>query len=251
MIFDFMMKRIFPGLIAALVLAVPALAETPSKTCLAAIKTANARHRAAAIPADCWRMGPLRLGMNLAQARTLLGAPSASQTLTITYRRKKIPMTRLFYVYPRNLTNWLKLAPARQADFHPITLKLDFSKDALVAVAVGHAAHIVPPPCKPSAPGRGFVHKDADFPYGLHGLTLGAKLTDVEARFGKFASSNAAKDFHIYWPVPLSVEGKDTVSGFRIATGAPFESGGGTPDFQLTLDPRSCFVTGYVLTPGA
>jgi hypothetical protein len=246
-----MMKRIFLGLTAALVLAAPARAETPSKTCLAAIKTANARHRAAAVPTDCWRMGPLRLGMNLAQARTLLGAPGASQMLSLTYRRKKIPLTRLFYVYPRNLENWLKLVPSRQADFHPITLKLDFSKDVLVAVAVDHGAHITPPPCKPSAPGRGFVRKGADFPYGLHGLTLDAKLSDVEARFGKFASSNAAKDFHIYWPVPLSVTGKDTVSGFRIATGAPFESGGGTPDFQLRLDPRSCFVTGYVLTPGA
>jgi hypothetical protein len=246
-----MTKRLFRGLIVLLALAEPAAAETPSKTCLAAIKTATTGHKPAAIPPDCWRMGPLRLGMTLVQARTLLGVPGASQNVTITYRRKKIPMTRLFYVYPRNLANWLRLAPARQADFHPITLKLDFSKDVLVAIAVDHGAHVTPPSCKPSAPGRGFAHQDADFPYGFHGLTLGTKLTDVEGHFGKFANSNAAKDFHIYGPVPLSVEGKDIVSGFRIASGAPFESGGGTPDFQLKLDPRSCFVTGYVLGPGA
>jgi len=49
--------------------------------------------------------------------------------------------------------------------------------------------------------------------------------------------------------VPLSVDGKDSVTGFRMATGAPFESGGGEPDFALTVDPRNCFVTGYVLKP--
>lgn len=248
-----MAKRIWLPLMLALVVCVavvPARAETPSKTCLAAIKSANARHKPALVPADCWRMGPLHLGMSQAQARTLLGAPGASQAVTITYRRKKMPMMRLFYVYPRNQANWLRLAPARQANFHPITLKLDFSEGVLVAIAVDHAAHIIAPACKPSAPGHSFVHKDVDFPYGLHGLTLGASLDSVVARFGKFASSTPSRDFHIYWPVPLSVTGTDSVTGMRIATGAPFESGGGTPDFTLKLDPRSCFVTGYVLGPG-
>ena len=34
---------------------------------------------------------------------------------------------------------------------------------------------------------------------------------------------------------------------FSDMTVLPFESGGGEPDFALTLNPRSCFVTGYVL----
>ena len=75
-------------------------------------------------------------------------------------------------------------------------------------------------------------------------------MASVESRFGKFAGSNRARDFHVYLPVPLSIEGDDTVSGIRIATGAPFEARGDMPDFQLKLDPRSCFVTGYALTPG-
>ena len=82
-------------------------------------------------------------------------------------------------------------------------------------------------------------------------FVLGASLASVEARFGNFASSNAAKDFHIYGPVPMSVEGKDGVTGFRFATGAPFESGGEIPEFQLRLDPRTCFVTGFELNSGA
>ncbi len=234
-----------------LALAAPALAETPSKTCVTMIKAATGKRHASAVPADCWRMGPLRLGMKLALVRTVLGAPDTSQDALLTYRRKKIAMTRLFYVYPRNLANWLRLAPQKETAFHPVTLKLDFSKDVLVAVAVDHDIHITFPPCTPRVGGRGFVQKPAGFPYGFHGLTLGASLASVEDRFGKFASSNAAKDFHIYGPLPLSVEGKDAVSGFRFATGAPFESGGGTPEFQLKLDPRTCFVTGYELDPGA
>jgi hypothetical protein len=198
---------------------------------------------------DCWRIGSLKLGMTLLQTRTFLGVPGASNDVTLTYRRRKLVMTRQFYVYPRNLRNWLKLAPAGLKDFHPVTLKLDFSKGVLVAIGLDTEARITPPPCRPSAPGRAYVRGGVDFPYGLHGMTLGAPMASVEARFGRFASGNKAQDFHIYWPVPLSVDGKDTVTGFRMATGAPFESGGGEPNFVLTLDARSCFVTGYVLKP--
>jgi hypothetical protein len=248
------MKRIrlgfiAPALLAALALGAPAMAETPSRTCLAVIKAANVRHRAEAVPDDCWRMGPLRLGMTMVQARALLGAPGLSQPLTVTYRRRKFPITRLFFVYPRNLRNWLRLAPARLTDFRPITLRLDFSKDALVALRIDDSARITPPPCRPSAPGHSFVHKEADFPYGFHGLTLDSPLSSVVTRFGRFASGGNAGNSSNYWPVPLSVDGKDKVSGIEIATGMAFTGRGGMPEFQLQLDPRSCFVTGYVLAP--
>jgi len=248
------MKRIFLGIavlagLGAPVLSTPTWAETPSVKCVAEIQAANKRHGVPPVPIDCWRIGPLRLGMTGVQTRTFLGAPDASSDFTLSYRRRKIPVTRQLYVYPRNLRNWLKLTPAHPGDFHPVTLKLDFSKGALVAIGVDTEARLTPPPCKPSSPGRSFVRGGMDFPYGLHGMTLGAPLTSVEARFGRFASANAAHDFHLYWPVPLSVDGKDNVRGFRMATGAPFESGGEEPEFALTLDPRSCFVTGYILKP--
>jgi len=250
------MKRICLGfmamvLFAALAPAMPAMAETPSRTCLAVIKAANVRHRAEAVPDDCWRMGPLRLGMTMVQARALLGAPGLSQSLAVTYRRRKFPITRLFYVYPRNLRNWLRLAPARLMDFHPITLRLDFSKDGLAAIRIDDNTRITPPPCRPSAPGHSFVHKEADFPYGLHGLTLGTPLSSVVTRFGRFASSDKSKNISNYWPVPLSIEGANNVSGIEIATGMAFTGTdtGAKPEFQLQLDPRSCFVTGYVLAP--
>jgi hypothetical protein len=234
---------------ALLALAAPAMAETPSKACVADIQAANKNKRAPAVPQDCWRLGSIKLGMSTMQTRAYLGAPDAESNIALSYRRRKIVMTRQLYVYPRNLRNWLKLTPAHLDDFHPVTLKLDFSKGALVAIGVDTEARVTPPPCRPSAPGRGFARGGMDFPYGLHGMTLGAPLSSVVARFGRFAGGDATHDFHIYWPVPLSVDGKDIVTGFRMATGAPFESGGGEPNFLLTLDPRSCFVTGYVLKP--
>ena len=182
------------------------------------------------------------------QARTLLGTPGVSQNFTITYRRRKVPVTQFLYVYPRNLRSWLKLAPSRVGDFHPVTLRLDFSKDALVAISLGAIARVTVPPCKPSVQRRGFVRKGQDFPYGFHGLTLGATVASVEQRFGKFAGR--ASDLHVYLPVPFLVEGRNTVSGLRIATGAPFEARGDVPDFQLKLDPRSCLVTGLVMAAG-
>ena len=243
-----MIKAVCSGFLAVLALAAPALAETPSTTCLAAIKAAAARHKADKVPADCWRMGPVHLGMNMVQARTLLGTPGVSQNFTITYRRRKVPVTQFLYVYPRNLRSWLKLAPSRVGDFHPVTLRLDFSKDALVAISLGAIARVTVPPCKPSVQRRGFVRKGQDFPYGFHGLTLGATVASVEQRFGKFAGR--ASDLHVYLPVPFLVEGRNTVSGLRIATGAPFEARGDVPDFQLKLDPRSCLVTGLVMAAG-
>jgi hypothetical protein len=243
-----MIKAVCLGFLAMLALMMPALAETPSTTCLAAIKAATARHKDDKVPGDCWRMGPVHLGMNMAQARTLLGTPGASQNFTIAYRRRQIPVTQLLYVYPRNLRNWLKLAPSRVPDFHPITLRLDFSKDSLVAISLGAIARVTVPPCKPSVQRRGFVRSGQDFPYGFHGLTLGAPIASVEQRFGKFAGR--ASDLHVYLPVPFLVEGRNTVLGLRIATGPPFEARGDAPDFQLKLDPRSCFVTGFALAPG-
>lgn len=248
-----MIKAACLGFLAVLaltapILVKPALAETPSTTCLAAIKAATARRKADKVPADCWRLGPVHLGMNMAQARTMLGTPGVSQNFTIAYRRRKIPVTQLLYVYPRNLRNWLKLAPSKVADFHPVTLRLDFSKDALVAISVGAIAGVQRPPCTPSVQRQAFVRSGENFPYGFHGLTLGASIPSVAQRFGKF--TGRASDLHVYLPVPFLVEGRTAVSGLRIATGAPFEARGDMPDFQLKLDPRSCLVTGFVLAPG-
>ena len=142
------------------------------------------------------------------------------------------------------------MAPARAQVFHPLTLKLDFSQALLVSIGLDAESQILSPACKPTAPGRAFVRTGQDFPYGLHGMTLGAPISSVRVRFGKFAGRNSSQDFHIYWPVPLSVSGKDTVTGFRMARGSPFESGGRPPNFIPTLDRRNCFVTGYVLMPG-
>src|SRR5579872_2237907 len=112
-----MIKRLCLVLAVGFALALPALtipvwAETPSQKCLAAIKAANAIRKPGKVPADCWRMGPLHLGMNAVQARTLLGAPDASQDFVLTYRRRKVAVRQLLYVYPRNLRSWLRLAPA-------------------------------------------------------------------------------------------------------------------------------------------
>jgi hypothetical protein len=244
------MKRIVLMVAALLLWAAPAMAETPSKTCVADIQAAAKSRRAPPVPLDCWRLGSIKLGMTMMQTRTYLGMPGATREFTLRYRRRKIPVTRQLYVYPRNLRSWLKLAPARQQDFHPVTLKLDFSKGVLVAIGLDTEAKIMPPPCKPSVPGRAFVRAGQDFPYGLHGMTLGAPISSVTERFGKFARNNRAQDFHTYLPVPLSVDGKDAVTGFRMASGPPFESGGVSPNLIPTLDPRSCFVTGFVIRPG-
>jgi hypothetical protein len=245
-----MSNRVFFAAILLIGAGAPALGETPSKACLQAVKVADARHKPDAVPADCWRMGPLHLSMTPGQAKMILGTPGASENLTVVYRRRKYPVTRLYYGFPRNLKNWLRLAPVQVKDFHPITIRLDFFKDTLVAMSVDNTMRLDRPACIPSAPGHAFVHRAADFPYGFHGLTLGGKIDDVASHFGKFAATDPGRDFRNYWPVPLAVSGAAKVEGIRIATGMAFAAGGGIADYQLTLDPRSCFITGYDLKPG-
>ncbi len=239
-----MMKRLFLMAVAALALALPARAETPSRDCLAAIKAAVQRHRADRVPDDCWRMGPLKLGMSEMQARTLLGQPDASRVFTANYRRRKYALDQLLYVYPRNLKNWLRLGPARQQDFHPVTLRLAFYKEALVALTVRNDVRIAAPACVPKTAGRYFERKGVDFPYGFHGLTLGAAMDSVQPRFGRFAGQT---NTYFYWPVPLAVGGAAKVVSIDIATGMAFVNRGAPPDFQLHLDPKSCFITGYAV----
>src|ERR1700742_534090 len=123
------MKQLLLGIVVVLGLTVPAWAETPSKTCVADIVAANSKkYRGPSVPSDCWRLGSIKLGMTMLQTRTYLGTPGASSDFTLTYRRRKVAVTRQLYVYPRNLRNWLKLAPTPQKDFHPVVLKLDFSE---------------------------------------------------------------------------------------------------------------------------
>ncbi len=190
------MKQLLLGIAIILGLTVQAWAETPSKTCVANIVAANSKkYRGPPVPSDCWRLGSIKLGMTMLQTRTYLGTPGASSDFTLTYRRRKVAVTRQLYVYPRNLRNWLKLAPAAQKDFHPVTLKLDFSDGKLVAIGLDTEARVTPPPCRPSAAGRAYVRGGMDFPYGLHGMTLGAPINSVTDRFGKFAGGNKTQDF--------------------------------------------------------
>lgn len=238
------MRQIGLGFVLVLALASPAFAETQSRDCLGAIKAANMRHRADMVPPDCWRMGPLRIGMKQQQARLLLGTPDASRDFAATYRRRRFDVTQLLYVYPRNLRNWLRLAPSRQQDFHPVTVRLSFFKDALVAITVRNDVRVSAPPCTPLHRGRYFERREPEFPYGFHGLTLGAPMASVGPRFGRFTGQT---NTHFYWPVPLAVGGEGAVSSIDIASGMAFVNRGSPPDFRLKLDAAGCHITGYTV----
>jgi hypothetical protein len=239
-----MAKRL---VLAALLLALPfpAWAMTGEAACVAAIKSATAHHRAAAVPDDCWRMGPLTLGMTRRSAERILGSPLATRAAAMTYRRQKFALAETLYVYPRNLRNWLRLAPQTLDRFPPPTLRLFYWKDALVAIAAGNAGKIDAPDCKPQHPVTAFVRGGVDFPYDFHGVMLGAPLATVSQRFGRFANVNAAHETANYWPVPLAFSGAKGLKGITFATGMAFAGLGWEPDFQVQRDPQTCLVTGF------
>ncbi len=180
-------------------------------------------------------------------AESMLGVPTALHTATVTYRRQKFPLTAALYVYPRNLRNWLRLAPQPLDRFSPPTLRLFYWKDSLVAIEAGNAARVEGQDCKPSASVQAFSRGGTDFPYDFHGVILGASLATVSQRFGRFASVNTARGTANYWPVPLAFSGAKAIGEITLATGMAFAGVMWEPDFQVQRDPRTCLVTGFAL----
>ena len=220
---------------------------TAETACVTAIKSATAHHRAAMVPDDCWRIGSLTLGMTRRSAERVLGGPLASRTAAVTYRRQKFALTETLYVYPRNLRNWLRLAPQPMDRFSPPTLRLFYWKDALVAISAGDAARVEGADCKPQHPVQAFNRGGTDFPYDFHGVMLGAPLATVAQRFGRFASVNTVRAAANYWPVPLAFSGAKTIREITFATGMAFAGVAWEPDFQVQRDPQTCLVTGFAL----
>jgi len=242
------MNRIALLAAALLLAAFPAQALTPSSTCVAALKAANAKHRAAMVPDDCWRMGLLSLGISRVAAEGVMGPPDAFRQTGASYRRQKFGLVEAFYVYPRNLKSWLRLVPQPLERFQPITLHLLYWREKLVGIAVSHDARTDSAPCTAKTGGRVFLRGGADYPFNFHGIGLGAKMEAVTARFGRFATINASRDFASYWPVPLSFGGEGQVEEIAFATGMAFVGISGMPRFQVRRDPATCLVTGYTVS---
>lgn len=235
-------------LLVGLALASPGRALTESNLCVAALRGSALRHRNTDIPADCWRLGPLRLGMSRLSVEGLLGGPDTGRDFTRLYRHRRYFLSEAVYVYPRNLKSWLRLAPQAAEDFHPVTLHLIYRDNVVVAIAVGDLSRTQAPGCVPPRPVRPFQRGGRDFPYDFHGIRLGTPLGEVGQRFGRFATVNAARDFRTYWPVPLSFDGDDGVTEIDFATGMAFAGTVGMPDFELRRDPATCLVTGYAVS---
>jgi len=240
--------RIALALFLVIIFAAPASAATPSRACVAAIKSANVRHRAIGIRPDCWRIGLLTLGMSQVAGQGVMGPPEAARDIAINYRRQKYPLHEALYVYPRNLKSWLRLAPEPLEHFHAVTLHLFYWKDSLVAIRLGSDARIDSAPCTPSLPTRPFERGGADYPFDFHGIALGAPMAAVSARFGRFAGTNRSRDFFNYWPVPLSFGGEGRVNEIGFSTGMAFAGIGGVAQFQLRRDPQTCLVRDYTVS---
>ena len=238
------MKRL---VLAALLLALPlpAWAMTGEAVCVTAFKSATARHLAATVPDDCWRIGPLTLGMTRRAAERTLGSPAATRTASVTYRRQKFALTEMLYVYPRNLRNWLRLAPQPIDRFSPPTLRLFYWKGGLVAISAGNAGKVEGPDCKQAHRAQAFNRGGKDFTYDFHGVALGMTLAAVSQRFGRFANVNTVRDTANYWPVPLAFSGAKGVREITFATGMAFAGVTWEPDFQVQRDPQTCLVTGF------
>lgn len=246
------MRRLFPFLVLLGVIAAawPARAETPSAACVAAIRAADRRHHAAGVPADCWRIGPLTLGMARYAAEAAAGRPDASASLATVYHHRRFALAEAVYVYPRNLGSWLRLVPQAASHFHPPTLRLYYWRDELVAMTAGRDARIDLPACRPTRPVRNFRRGGVDFPYDFHGIALGMPVAKAHAAFGRFASIDFKRHAANYWPVPLAFTGRAAIDSIAIATGMAFAEIDRPPVLAARRAQGSCAVEGYTVSAG-
>lgn len=238
-----MVNRAFIALavLSLLVLSAPARADN---ACIAAIRGAVG-HRGK-IPADCWRIGPLTLGMTRRVAEDALGPPDLVGSHSQMLRSRRLTFATTLYVFPRNLRKWLALAPAARQDFHFTTLRLAWQADTLVAIAAGRGARIDFPACTPrdkiaAAYRRGGV----DFPADFNGIRLDSDLKEVRAAFGA-GHRNSSGDFLNYWPVPLAFTGDDKVQEIEIAANMTYAGLLGPAHLAATLD-WACRINGFSL----
>jgi hypothetical protein len=190
------MKAVLALVLLALFGAVsPALAAPDCLSLMrAAVKTAPAHDYATAkIPLECWRLGPLRLGMTRAQVEAILGPPDSTGTGKGMWGGEGFTVPMVSYTFrtdpPSKPENPAALGPS-------FALELAYQEDRLVSIEEAATGF---PTCSTLLP-TGQPKKSMVSPYQFYGIGLGMDIKAAAEKIGSPSRSNGGDHF-MYWPV--------------------------------------------------
>jgi hypothetical protein len=227
-------SRLATGLVAAaLVAAMSATADDADAVCIRQLRAASAQP-AAAVPAGCWRVGPIALGIEREAVEEMLGAPDGAVD-------EPKPLGTAFYLYPRDLRARLRERPLPTLDFDWMTIVYRGSRVAAVQIR-GNTGELP----------FGFLLLRLNDPKIALELLLGApkdeNFSDQVRRYGglpvkvlldddleRIAGLSISEDdeiAHRFLPVTLEADGAfgAPIRGFRFVFPSP-QSGFSTFDF--------------------
>jgi len=216
----------------------------------AVAKTKTGTPARTGVPAACWRIGPLSLGLPAAALDHILGRPEETAVLPPDNLGSGRPYHSRIYAFPRH---W-RAELARQPRTEP---RLRFLEVLLRDGRVVAIFNDPPGRIDGGAPCRGPVTASAaparsdpaDFrPFEtLLGVSVGAPAARLAVWFGTPPAHNRSDDWLNYLPVPLTF-GRDVesgrITGFAIGLDQDAVTREAGYHITLTRDPATCVITG-------
>lgn len=213
---------------AALLAGTPAPADARCQPLLArAVK----RSTPAEVPAACWRVGPVALGMTEPAVEQRLGKPVASGTVGGPLRYRVALYSFASGTNPRRIG----------------LVELRYRGGQLAAIDTSPGARLDSDPCA-GHPGRveaGEIRVEpAAGPFGrFAGTVLGDPVSALARRFGRAPAGNRSRDWLTYLPVPIAFDAdpdRGRITGIAIATDDRALTAGALPRLRIRRDGATC-----------
>jgi len=234
----------------------PALALGPTDAqCRADIARAIAKAHAqrsdpaAGVPAACWRVGPLSVGLPVAALDRGLGPADETEILAPDGTGPGRTYESRIYAFPRDWRARLARHPRAEPGLRFLEVLIwkarvaAISNDPAGRISGGAPCHGPAPPS--DAPARS---EPADFPpfERFLGVSLGSPAARLPRWFGAPPAQNRSRDWLNYLPIPLTFdrdEDSGRISGFAIGLDDDAVTRGAGYQLTLPRDPATGAIT--------
>ncbi len=225
--------------------------------CRGAIARAIAKARAdpaVGVPAACWRVGPLSVGLLAVAVARVLGPADETIKLAPDGLGPGRAYESRIYTFPRDWRAEIARHPSGEPRLR--FLEVLIWDGRVVAISNDPSGRIQGgPPCRGPAPRADPPARidPADFrPFEIFlGVSLGAPAARLAGWFGAPPAHNRSDDWLNYLPVPLTFDRDDDngrITGFAIGLDEDAVTRGGGYHLTLTRDPKTCVITGIMFS---
>jgi len=234
---------LFGALSSATAKTAPAV-RTPAEdlACRKSLSSLVAGGRLSDVPAACWRVGPLSIGMPEADLARVMGAP-VQTSATPSGDGPGSHYEAKIYAFP---TDWRSRLP-KTGPVHLRFVEVLLTEGRVVGIANNPGVRVDGPSCR--SPALEFGGAPAGFRrfQTFAGIRVGDTVQDVTKRFGRPPNSNRPGDWRSYLPAPIAFDvDPDTgrVIGFAIGAEETAVTTGADVRIAVERDARTCTILG-------